>query len=186
MNPEEGELRPQIMDRFGLRIWVAPLSEREDRLELYRRVRDFRAEPELLRRRYASETEKLRDEVMAAREVLPYVTIAPEAEQYALRVIEQLHIPSHRAEIALLESSRARAAADYRAMATIADVRVCAALTLRLRRSLALEHYAESVAAEDATIAAALATADGSIPVTPVRRARAKRTAARKPQVEGE
>jgi magnesium chelatase subunit I len=157
MNPEEGELRPQILDRFGLRVWVAPLSDPADRLELYRRVRDYRTDARLFRRSYEAETEKLRDEVTAAREVLPYVTIAPEAERYALDVIQALQIPSHRAEIALLEAARARAAADYRAQATPDDVRQCATLALRQRRSQPLERYAASVAAEDATVEAALA-----------------------------
>ena len=156
MNPEEGELRPQILDRFGLRVWVAPLSDPADRLELYRRVRDYRTDARLFLRSYEAETEKLRDEVAAAREVLPYVTIAPEAERYALDVIQALHIPSHRAEIALLEAARARAAADYRAQATPDDVRQCATLALRQRRSQPLERYAASVAAEDATVEAAL------------------------------
>jgi magnesium chelatase subunit I len=156
MNPEEGELRPQIMDRFGLRVWVAPLSEPAERLELYRRVRDFRTDQGAFRRRYEAETERLREEVTAAREVLPYVTIAADAEQYALVVIEQLHIPSHRAEIALLEAARAHAAADYRAAASVDDVRACATLALRQRRSLPLEQYAASIAAEDSAIAAAL------------------------------
>src|SRR6266545_2784162 len=39
MNPEEGTLRPQILDRFGLRVWVAPLAHRQERLEVYRRAR---------------------------------------------------------------------------------------------------------------------------------------------------
>lgn len=153
MNPEEGPLRPQILDRFGLRVWVAPLADSEQRLELYRRVRDFRHDAESFRKRYAIDTAKVQEEIAAAREVLPYVTIAPEAEHYAIRCVQLMRVPSHRAEIALLEASRTRAAADYRAMATIEDVRRCAPMVLRQRRSLPIEEYALAVAAEEASLA---------------------------------
>jgi magnesium chelatase subunit I len=177
MNPEEGELRPQILDRFGLRVWVAPLHEQEQRLELYRRVRDFRRDAEIFRKRYAADLEKIREEIAAAREILPYVTIAPEAERYAVRCVELLKVPSHRAEIALLEAARTRAAADYRAMATIEDVRRCAPMALRQRRSLPIEKYASAVAVEEATLAEVLDRAtqlDADPPPKPARRTRKK------------
>jgi magnesium chelatase subunit I len=157
MNPEEGALRPQILDRFGLRVWVAPLDQRGQRLEIYRRARAFREDPAGFRERYAAELARLKDEVALAREILPQVAIAPAAEEFALGCIQALKIPSHRAEIALLEAARARAAADNRAEATVEDVARIAPLALRQRRSLQLESYAGQIAAEDATIAEALA-----------------------------
>jgi magnesium chelatase subunit I len=164
MNPEEGELRPQILDRFGLRVWVAPIEDPEQRLELYRRVRDFRQDATAFRRRYADELVKVGEEIAAAREILPYVTVAPEAERYAMRCVEQLRVPSHRAEIALLEAARSRAAADYRAMATVDDVRRCARMALRQRRSLPIEEYARGVAVEEATLAEVLEQALSPVP----------------------
>jgi magnesium chelatase subunit I len=154
MNPEEGSLRPQILDRLGLRVWVAPLADRSQRLDVYRRARAFREDPEAFRARYAEELSRLKQEVAAAREILPHVTIAPEAEEFALDCIQALHIPSHRAEITLLEAARARVAADYRTQATIEDVRKVAPLALRMRRSSRLEAYAEQVAIEDKAIEA--------------------------------
>jgi magnesium chelatase subunit I len=156
MNPEEGALRPQILDRLGLRVWVAPLAERGQRLEVYRRARAFREDAEGFRARFAAEVDKLKQEVAAAREILPHVTIAPAAEEFALSCIQALNIPSHRAEITLLEAARARAAADYRTEATVADDRTNAPLALRQRRSIRLEAYAEQVAAEDQAIDAAM------------------------------
>jgi magnesium chelatase subunit I len=174
MNPEEGALRPQILDRFGLRVWVAPLADSDKRLELYRRVRDFRHDASTFRKRYAVDTAKVSEEIAAAREVLPYVTVAPEAERFALRCVELMHVPSHRAEIALLEAARTRAAADYRAMATIEDVRRCAPMALRQRRSLPIEQYAIGVAEEEAALAEVLARAGTPDPApeppTPPRR----------------
>ena len=156
MNPEEGTLRPQIMDRFGLRVWAAPLVESAQRLEIYRRTRDFRADPVGFRTRYAAETERLKAEIAVARQLLPLVTIAPEAENLALAVIQRLAVPSHRAEIALLEGARARAAADNRLEATPEDVRVVAPLALRQRHSPMLDAFAAAVAEEDARIHDAL------------------------------
>jgi magnesium chelatase subunit I len=176
MNPEEGALRPQILDRFGLRVWAAPLDERQQRLEIYHRARAFRENPIEFRERYAAEMARLRHEVATAREVLPQVAIAPAAEEFALGCIQALKIPSHRAEIALLEAARARAAADSRREATVDDVARIAPLALRQRRSLQLEAYAAQVAVEDAAIAEALAQvgASGANGRVPRRRARPK------------
>jgi len=66
MNPEEGPLRPQILDRFGLRVWVAPLDDPRQRLEVYRRARAFRADPAAFRAAYAAQTAALADEVETA------------------------------------------------------------------------------------------------------------------------
>ncbi|HEU5011347.1 MAG TPA: ATP-binding protein [Roseiflexaceae bacterium] len=153
MNPEEGTLRPQILDRLGLRVWIAPLQERHERLEVYRRTRDFRADPEAFRSRFADELADLREEVAQARMLLPEVVVASDAEEFALGTIQLLNIPSHRAEITLLEAARARAAADNRAEATVDDVRAVAPLALRQRRSLHLEAYAAQLAVEDSAIA---------------------------------
>ena len=156
MNPEEGTLRPQILDRLGLRVWVAPLRERNERLEVYRRSRDFRADPEAFRARFLDELARLREEVAQARMLLPEVVVSSDAEEFALGTIQLLNIPSHRAEITLLEAARARAAADNRAEATIEDVRAVAPLALRLRRSMHLEAYAAQLAVEDTAIAETL------------------------------
>lgn len=171
MNPEEGRLRPQIMDRFGLRVWVAPLAETQERLKVYRRTRDFRQDPAAFRARFAEETARLRQEIAAAREILPHVTVPPPAEEFALRCIQELKIPSHRAEIALLEAARARAAADYRVEVSPDDVRTIAPLALRQRRSRPIEEYAGQMASEDAAIAEVLGRLGG----TPVKEARPRR-----------
>lgn len=149
MNPEEGTLRPQIMDRFGLRVWVAPLADAEQRLQVYRRAQQFRADPAVFRRAYAAQTAALRDEVAAAREILPHVVVPFHIEALALAIIQELNIPSHRAEIALLEAARARAAADFRGEVLAEDVERMTMLALRQRRSTALEQYAAQVQREN-------------------------------------
>ena len=157
MNPEEGRLRPQIMDRFGLRVWVAPLSDGNQRLEIYRRARHFRQDPALFRRSYAMATEALAEEVMAAREILDYVEVPPAIEELALGLVQALEVPSHRAEIALLEGARARAAADYRNQVLAEDIQAIAPLALRERHSAEITRYSAEVRKETEAIDAAFA-----------------------------
>jgi len=109
------------------------------------------------RARFAGELAKLRDDVAVARELLPRGEVPPAVEEFALGCIQALKIPSHRAEIALLEAARARVAADNRLEVTAEDVSKIAPLALRQRRSLHLESYAATIDVEDATIAEALA-----------------------------
>ncbi len=159
MNPEEGRLRPQILDRLGLRVWITPHLAVEQRLEIYRRAVAFRQNRDEFRVRYAAETAALKLEVDVARAILPQVKVAPQAEELALRTISALNIPSHRAEIVLLEAARARAAADERTEASADDVLAVAPLALRWRSSTHLDEVSAAVEAEDALIAAALAAA---------------------------
>ncbi len=156
MNPEEGELRPQITDRFGLRVWVAPLDDPRQRLEVYRRAAAFRADPAGFRAAYGAQTAALAAEVEAAREILPHVSTPPQVEELALDLVQTLRVPSHRAEISLLEGARARAAADFRNTVSEEDVRRIAPLALRGRRSERLEEHARRIAEERAAIDAAL------------------------------
>ncbi len=156
MNPEEGALRPQILDRFGLRVWVAPLDDPRQRLEVYRRAQAFRSDPAAFRAGHATATAALAEEVEAARAILPHVTVPPKLEEVALRLVQDLRVPSHRAEIALLEAARARAAADFRNTVSEEDIRKIAPLALRQRQSVMIDAHARQIAEERAMIEAAL------------------------------
>lgn len=156
MNPEEGRLRPQILDRFGLRVWTPPLTASAERLEATRRARAFRSDPAAFRASYAAAMEQLAQTVEAARTALPAIQPHETAESFAVEVVGALNIPSHRAEIVLLEAARAHAALMQRPVADVEDVRRMAPLVLRQRRSSAIDAEAERVAAEDATIHGAL------------------------------
>ena len=156
MNPEEGRLRPQIMDRLGLRVWIAPRADSVERLEIYRRATAFRRDRTTFRARYAAETAKLHADVARARQILSDVTLDPAAEELAMQAISDLNIPSHRAEIVLLEAARARAAADNRLLATGDDVRAVAPMALRWRRSDHLDAFVARHTEEEARIAASL------------------------------
>jgi magnesium chelatase subunit I len=161
MNPEEGPLRPQIQDRFGLRVLVDGLAEPDDRLEVYRRVRAFREHPRRLIAVVAKDTVTFGDEISRARELLPQVDPEPEAVRLALRIVQELEISSHRAEITTLEAARAYAAADRREVATVGDVIAVAPMALRQRRSQFMHRYFEAARAEETEIETILRTEAG-------------------------
>src|SRR5512136_1281388 len=114
MNPEEGRLRPQIMDRFGLRVLVRGLSEADERLEAYHRVQAYQTNPRQTVAEYALETGTLREEIQAARDSLPQVKLPDEIARQGLAIIREMQIDSLRAEITYFEAARAYAAADAR------------------------------------------------------------------------
>lgn len=152
MNPEEGRLRPQIMDRFGLRLIVSGLTDPAERLEAYRRSRAYLTNAKAVVAAFADETIALRDEIQTARDLLPKVTLTLEAEQAGLELVRQIQVDSLRAEITLFEAARAHAAADGRAAVVVRDVRAVAPMAVRLRRSQFMTEYFTSQQAEEAEI----------------------------------
>ena len=141
MNPEEGNLRPQIMDRFGLRIVVKGLEEKDDRMEAYRRTRAYKENNRSFSSQYAPATRLFREEIQASREKLPSIELPEEVAATGLELIEKLELDSLRAEITLFEGARAHAAADARDQVTTEDLRMIAPMALRLRRSTYIDQY---------------------------------------------
>lgn len=135
MNPEEGRLRPQILDRFGLRVNVRGLMNAAERLEVYNRVRMYRENPTRFLREWDMAMAATRDEIILARELLKETKLADEAIALGLSLVQKLDIDSHRAEYTMFEAARAHAAADGRDIANIQDIRVVAPMALRQRRS---------------------------------------------------
>ncbi|WP_448594163.1 ATP-binding protein [Thermoflexus hugenholtzii] len=156
MNPEEGPLRPQIHDRFGLRVVVRGLTDPRERLEVYRRVRLFRTNPYALAAQWAQETAAAAAEIAEARQRVPRVVIPPELEQEAIGWIHRLGIESSRAEVALLEAARAYAAADGRETVTREDLQAVAPMALRQRRSAFIAAFIAQQEKEDEEIRAVI------------------------------
>ncbi len=149
MNPEEGNLRPQIQDRFGLRVLVRGVDNPEERLEIYHRAKAYKDKPYKLVMEWAAETEAAALEVAEARKRLGKVTFAPGVEEEGLRWIRQLKIDSHRAEMTLFEAARGLAAADNRLEVTLADLRMIAPLALRQRQTDFVTKYFAAQQEED-------------------------------------
>jgi magnesium chelatase subunit I len=156
MNPEEGRLRPQIMDRFGLRIVVKGLTDSDQRLEAYKRVQNYLANPRQVVRDYNDETKLAQLEIQIARDILPEVKITEGVSEVGLGLIRQLKIDSLRAEITLFESARSFAALDGRREVSIDDLQTIAPMALRMRRSKFIEKYLSEQSVEDAEIKQAI------------------------------
>jgi magnesium chelatase subunit I len=152
MNPEEGRLRPQMMDRFGLRLIVRGLNDPAERLEAYRRVHAYTNNPRGAVAAFADQTLAAREEIQNARATLLKVELTPEAEKAGLDLVQQMKIDSLRAEITMFEAARAYAAADSRTECTPADVKAVAPMALRLRRSKFMEDYFNTQHTEEAEI----------------------------------
>ncbi len=149
MNPEEGQLRPQILDRFGLRVIVRGLDQREERFEAYRRSVEFLNNPHKLVSAFSDSTANARDELAEARRSLQAVGLSESAIEVGSNLIEEMGIESLRAEITLFEAARAHAIADGREEADVEDIHVTAKMALRLRRSDFIKDYLASQSQED-------------------------------------
>ena len=141
MNPEEGRLRPQILDRFGLRVIVRGLEDISERLEAYRRVQAYMANPRQMARQFSAEMEAAASEIQIARERIKKVVIPDEIANPAIELVQRMGIDSLRAEITWFESARAYASADGREEVTFEDLKVVAPTALRLRRSQFMNEY---------------------------------------------
>lgn len=152
MNPEEGDLRPQIMDRFGLRVVVEGLSDPNQRLEAYRRTRAYLTNPRRLIAEFSEVSETALQEITAAKSLLPTVQIPDDVAHWGIRLVKDLKIDSLRSEITLFEAARAYAAADGRTAVTTDDLQQLAPMALRLRRSEFMPKFIETQVVEDENI----------------------------------
>jgi magnesium chelatase subunit I len=150
MNPEEGRLRPQILDRFGLRVIVRGLDDLAERLEAYRRVQAHLVNPRGLGASYSQETLAAAEEIQSAQAQLPKVILPDKVAKPAIKLIQKMGIDSLRAEISWFEAARAYAAADARDRVTPEDLKVIAPMALRMRRSQFMTEYFISQGEEEA------------------------------------
>lgn len=136
MNPEEGELRPQLTDRFGLCVQVAGLSDPAQRQEVIKRRLDFERDPARFARGFAAQGRKLTQAIARARRLLPRVRYGDEVLQRVVAVVLALGVDGHRGDLTLLKTALTLAALEGRRQVTRADVDHAALLALphRLRR----------------------------------------------------
>ncbi len=149
MNPEEGKLRPQILDRFGLRVVVRGLDDADQRLEAYRRVQAYLTNPRAMIGLYAEEIAAAMNEIQEARKRLRHVRLPDKLAHHAIALIQKMGVDSLRAEITLFEAARAYTAADGREEVNIEDLRAVAPMALRLRRSVFMNEYFDSQKGEE-------------------------------------
>ncbi len=110
MNPEEGDLRPQLLDRFGLVVEIKGEQEIEKRSELIRRRMDYERDPEEFARLWSNAQAGLKDKIGNAQRLLHNVEIEDERYYDAAKIGAALHVDGHRADITLLKTAATLAA----------------------------------------------------------------------------
>ncbi|WP_405758349.1 putative cobaltochelatase [Streptomyces sp. NBC_01420] len=134
MNPEEGELRPQLLDRFGLTVEVAASRETDQRVEVVRRRLAYEDDPAGFAARWADEEAELRDRIAAARALLPEVRLGDLALRQIAATCAAFEVDGMRADIVMARTATALAAWAGRTDVLAEDVRQAALLALPHRR----------------------------------------------------
>ncbi|MFE5634352.1 putative cobaltochelatase [Streptomyces sp. NPDC056463] len=134
MNPEEGELRPQLLDRFGLTVEVAASREPEQRVEVVRRRLAYDDDPAAFAGRWAGEESALRERIVAARALLSDVVLGDAALLQIAATCAAFEVDGMRADIVMARTATALAAWAGRTEVTSDDVRQAALLALPHRR----------------------------------------------------
>ncbi|MFE7318108.1 putative cobaltochelatase [Streptomyces sp. NPDC057555] len=134
MNPEEGELRPQLLDRFGLTVEVAASRDPEQRVDVVRRRLAYDDDPAGFAARWADEERELRERIAAARELLPQVRLGDKALRQIAATCAAFEVDGMRADIVMARTASALAAWAGRTEVLPEDVRQAALLALPHRR----------------------------------------------------
>ncbi|MEU1165375.1 putative cobaltochelatase [Streptomyces sp. NPDC005921] len=134
MNPEEGELRPQLLDRFGLTVEVAASREPDQRVEVVRRRLAYDDDPAGFATRWAGEEAAVRQRIVAARELLPSVRLGDGALRQIAATCAAFEVDGMRADIVMARTATALAAWAGRTEVLAEDVRQAALLALPHRR----------------------------------------------------
>lgn len=136
MNPEEGELRPQLLDRFGLCVAITGISDREERVEVVKRWGEYELDPEDFNKKWKVEDKKLADKISIARKLLPQVDISDEILNKIASIAIEVGVDGHRADLVMMKAAKTMAAFNGRSYVTEDDVLSSAELALyhRVRR----------------------------------------------------
>ncbi len=133
MNPEEGELRPQLLDRFAISVKVRGVSDEELRAEIIRRNMEFIEDPIGFREKWKEEQEKTRDRIKRGIEILNKVQISDEYIFLIAELCKTLRVDGHRPDIVIAITAKTIAASEGRTDVTQEDIIRAARLALRHR-----------------------------------------------------
>lgn len=130
MNPEEGDLRPQLLDRFALSVDIHGLHDAVDRVAIMERNLNFEADPEQFRKVWQDNEKELSDEIEQARNIVENVKYAQRDLQAIAALTTSMGVDGHRADLVILRAARAHAAFAGRADITDEDIILAAELAL--------------------------------------------------------
>lgn len=134
MNPEEGALRPQLLDRFGLCVEVHGESDPDTRAEIIRRRLDHDADPSGFARRWQDDQERQAAAIGRAQRIVDQIALNRTVTELIGSLCRHNHVAGHRADIVMAEATRAHAALAGRGIATEDDVLAVSEMVLRHRR----------------------------------------------------
>jgi magnesium chelatase subunit I len=136
MNPEEGDIRPQLLDRFGLCVEIRGEKDLSVRTDIVERRLGFDADPAGFTKEYEKETKKIKDSILKARKILEKTSPDKELITMASHVALYFEMEGHRADITMVRAARANAALDGREKANKEDIATVApmVLTHRIKR----------------------------------------------------
>ena len=132
-NPEEGELRPQLLDRFGLSVEVRTPQDIDQRIAVIKRRDAFERDPQGFRNEWAMQNEGLREHILKARKLLDKVKVGDDLLRLCAQLCQTLGTDGLRAELTLMRACRSLAAMQGHKAATTAHLRTVAPMALRHR-----------------------------------------------------
>jgi Mg-chelatase subunit ChlI len=144
MNPEEGDLRPQLLDRFAFSVQITGLLEAQQRMMIMERRIAFEMEPDAFRAQWAASEKALSDQIARARELVNQVKYARRDLAAIAGLTSSLKVDGHRADLVILRGAQAHAALEERLQITDRDILLAA--------ELALPHRVKSRPFQDAAL----------------------------------
>ncbi|BCB95951.1 magnesium chelatase [Dissulfurispira thermophila] len=133
MNPEEGELRPQLLDRFGLCVSVASIMDKNQRIEILKRKAAFDLNPEEFAEEWKEEQGRLAKRIVTAKERLNSIKVDDEILEKIVSITSNLNLDGHRADIVILKTARALASFREKDAITRDEIKDAAVIALRHR-----------------------------------------------------
>ena len=173
MNPEEGDLRPQLTDRFAHSIVITGVKDPAERAEVVSRRLAFEEDPESFCRSFDKDQQELRERIINAGKLLPRVSYTPSDLNAIVQLTAFYALEGHRADMVILKTARARAAFEGRTAISDEDISLAAELTIPHR--LVTDHAAsdtidpEAIGAKAAEILTAVprSGSPGLLPESP-------------------
>jgi Mg-chelatase subunit ChlI len=137
MNPEEGDLRPQLLDRFALSVDITGIREPRERVLIMERNLAFEKDPEAFRKEWMQKEKELSEQIAMARTIVNKVTYTSRDLLSIAALTASLNVDGHRADLVILKAARAQAAFEARTVINDHDIALAAELALphRIKRT---------------------------------------------------
>jgi Mg-chelatase subunit ChlI len=149
MNPEEGELRPQLLDRFALCVEIRGIESHQARVEILERTVQFESDPEGFRAEWQPYEDQLCDQIGRAQRILPDVTYSPRDLYTIAELTTSFEVDGHRADIVILKAAIAHAALRLAQNGTQPEEPAIDELDILVAAELALPHRLKRLPFQD-------------------------------------